>query len=193
MNKFDSYIVDPKVTEDLAMAQRAIEMKRMYENTIPQAVEKLEKAHKQQMKGQDNRNLVSIEPIKPGTHVYIKAKPIRGKLEPSFTGPYVVNGMTKHGNYELFTTDGIFIKSLPRHKLKEVEKTLSNERAFEIEKILDCRSRNGNIEYYVKWKNSSDNENSWVMERHVECPELIQNFHESFHKESGYYIKTIWS
>jgi hypothetical protein len=66
------------------------------------------------MKGQDNRNLVLLEPIQPGSHVYKKAKPIRGKFEPSFTALYVVNGMTKHRDYELFSTDSIFIKS--RHK-----------------------------------------------------------------------------
>ena len=67
---------------------------------------------------------------------------------------------------------------------------------LEVDKILDKRSRNGKIEYYLSWKVCSPvlsteheiiftlgqgfgpEENSWEPRENLECPELIKSFED---------------
>lgn len=47
------------------------------------------------------------------------------------------------------------------------------EDAYEVETIVTERKRKGTIEYYVKWKGYSSEENTWEPEDNLNCPEIL--------------------
>jgi len=48
---------------------------------------------------------------------------------------------------------------------------------------LDERTRNGIIEYFLKWIDYNDSENSWEPEENLHCEELVNDFEVKFKKE----------
>src|ERR1700743_163920 len=52
---------------------------------------------------------------------------------------------------------------------------------YEVEKIIDSRRRGKGVQYLVKWKGYSSNENSWEPSRNIDnAQELIQDFHQKY-------------
>lgn len=49
--------------------------------------------------------------------------------------------------------------------------------AYEVERVLQHRTRRGRSQYLVKWKGYHDTENSWVSENDIDAPELLAAFH----------------
>jgi hypothetical protein len=50
------------------------------------------------------------------------------------------------------------------------------EEIFEVEEIQDKRKRAGKVEYFIKWKNYTNEDNTWEPVDNLDCSELIEQY-----------------
>jgi hypothetical protein len=166
-----------------SLYQRSCQLRQLIDNTRPQAVQYIHKAQTRQQRSK-NKEANLKEPLSVGSQVFIKSLKIENKLQPTYTGPFIVDSITKQGNYWLKTIKGKQLKtSYPISRLKQtnIRQIPSNE-TYEVEKILDHRIINGRIMYFVKWKGYEEDENTWEPEEHFQQTQCIEDYWNSTNK-----------
>jgi hypothetical protein len=102
----------------------------------------------------DGSTVMAVDPIKGGS------------LSPRYEGPFTVVRKNKGGAYILKDGTGSLLgRNYAPSQLKLVYEDPDSFLTYEVEKILDARRNlEGTWEYFTKWKNYSDDDNTWEPE-----------------------------
>ena len=108
----------------------------------------------------------------------------RDKFEPKYVGPYTIVRRAHNGAYVLKDATGdILDRHVPPDQLKLISRSvrgnIKRNTIYEVEKILEHRGEPGHYEYWVKWKNYDDSQNTWEKASNFLDDTCIRNYWKS--------------
>jgi hypothetical protein len=125
------------------------------------AIEAKAKSNQRKMIERFNKTMLHSEV--PDDSTVMAVDPIKGgSLSPRYEGPFTVVRKNKGGAYILKDGTGSLLgRKYAPSQLKLVYEDSDSFLAYEVEKILDVRRiSEGTWEYFTKWKNYSDDDNT---------------------------------
>ena len=176
------------------------EFKGRMESSLSEARSALVKA-KEDMERYYNRRHEPAPVLAPGDKVFLDASDIQTtrpskKLAHKRLGPYAIERAVGSHAYHLHLPPSLkclhpvfpVVKLTPapkdpipgRHPVPPPPPILrEGEEHFEVEQVLDSRMRNNWLQFLIKWKGYSYEENSWENEGDVQAPDLVADFYRS--------------
>ena len=124
----------------------------------------------------------------------LKIKAPSKKLSPRRYGPYRITRQVSPVTYQLQLPKSLRIHNvfhvdllIPYHETKEhganypqpAPELIDGEEEYEVEEIIDERINRRKRQYLVKWTGYPASENSWVNEKDLHSPELLEEFRRS--------------
>jgi RNase H-like domain found in reverse transcriptase/Reverse transcriptase (RNA-dependent DNA polymerase)/Integrase zinc binding domain/Chromo (CHRromatin Organisation MOdifier) domain/Integrase core domain len=138
------------------------------------------------------------ERLKAGTRVYLKRRTAgqkrfnittgkrSAKLDHLQLGPFRIKRYLGRDNYELqlpsrMKIHPVFHVSLlvPTKNAATKEQIATEEAEYEVEQIVNKRTRNGHTEYLIRWKGYEDEDNTWEPTGNLHCPDKIREYQEN--------------
>jgi hypothetical protein len=133
----------------------------------PAIFEKVKKQHKTRNDYFVKKHLMLKTDFPNGSQVMIRDELRKAKYEPKYEGPFTVIRRQASGNYLMRSVDGTeYVR--PPNVLKlvspEIVKDLNLQESIyaAVDKILEHRTVNDDVEYLVRWKDQSANFDSWL-------------------------------
>ena len=180
-NNFDNFILTND--EKILYENNIKRIKHLFETIQEEIKQNRNEFQVKQKKVQDSSHQLAKEPFKVGDLVTIKALKIQGKLQPRYNGVFKIDSITSHGNYRLKNDKNEFLKQSFLHsRLKKVpiDVELDEDEHCEVECILKHRTRNKQLQYLVKWKDTD--EQTWEPEYHFDTTECIEEYWQKLNK-----------
>ena len=179
--KFDNWIDLEKEKEKLAIENRELQLKQLYDETHEQAINNIAEAQTKQIKSRSN---ASHDQLLKGDRVFIKnCKLVKSKFEPEYNGPFVIKDRnTSSGNYILETENKITLsETYPRWKLKPIENhtdTKIEKQTSQIDKskyrILHYQKIGRGFRCEIEYQDKST---EWVSGKQID-PKMLDEFHK---------------
>ncbi|QLI66325.1 Transposon Tf2-12 polyprotein [Metarhizium brunneum] len=128
-----------------------------------------------------------------GDMVYLLRRNIKttrpsDKLDYKKLGPFAIKKRISTNNYELSLPKTMrnhpivhisLLEKAPNNAPAEEDIEVMNETEYEVERILDMRTRNKTRQYLIKWKSYGDEENTWEPTEHLKnCQHLLRQYHQ---------------
>jgi hypothetical protein len=107
---------------------------------------------------------------------FIKEPSLKGKLEPTYLGPYTVVRRAKFGAYVLRDATGdILDRHVPVDQMKiRSKKGLGVDNVFTVNKVVNHRGTAGNYEFLIDWKNYK--EQTWEPEGNIHDYDVVKKY-----------------
>lgn len=159
-----------------SLENRIAEIKELLDKKIHLAKNKIEKAQERQKVSQDKQNKKLLTPpLKEGDQVLLKNTGLLTKMQPRYSGPYIVSHLTSSGNYWIKTTTGTLLqKSFPITQLKKIpQKSKQDSPGW---KILHHKREDGKILYYLKEMQGNGSNDGWVDEGKIVTLSLYEPY-----------------
>jgi len=144
----------------------------------PSAIQSYALQRQRQKQAHDARAR-TVPPITVGTEVMFLDKTRHSKLLPRWKGPYRVVRQDRNGAYTLQdpTTSALLLRKCPRHHLKLLADSSAPD-TFEVERVLQHRFVEGELQYLIKWKYYAEEDNTWEPVSNLSgCQSLIDSYH----------------